>query len=515
MSNSIAQLRTPTVTLDGSIFSQIHVNSVTITAGLNGYPTVSIVPVPENSKTVSKITDSKLLAYYASLQNLKFSATSAVSATLYVTDGNGGKMTLPLAFIAPKTAIGADKYAMQLEFAGLLSRIDAFRSDIYDSNNFSEYFGATAGKGENDPANLTTDLPFIAKVMDDVLTELIRLWDKDTSSGTVTTTYREEDAALVRRIHLNNTFPRTLVTQLFNYNPSASVSYVLQALQVGGEAAKQDIIPGIVRSMASILLSSSSGFMNTILDFCQMFDLVLAPGFSKIDIGKFISTDAMSSGIAVPKEIIVSSFAPQLGLQTSVPITAITVRGVTGLKAKQDETDNQRTLNSSGQILAIWPDAALSPTTPGFPATVSPPSWIPQAPSASPTSLELIKKSLDGTRDTPDAVLKEIATAADGASTLISTMLQALARSRYIDFALQGDSVTVETPLSLDWLLGQRYEIKSKKLDGSAETLFKGALAAVRHEIARPESAGSSGLAHTTLTFSHVEMGGFELPFKK
>ena len=90
------------------------------------------------------------------------------------------------------------------------------------------------------------------------------------------------------------------------------------------------------------------------------------------------------------------------------------------------------------------------------------------------------------------------------------------AQKQYYLWALKNTSAVFTIPLNVDWAtkyrpLGERYNIEIENPDGKGVAIIRGYLSRVSHDIAT-NAQQASGLAQTTLEFSHIKTPGFELP---
>jgi hypothetical protein len=502
-------IRRADATITGASFETVHIASVTVNMSLNEAPTYSVTPVPnrDKDKIVGRVTDVDLVRYYGRLQSAKTSPPAVNSIKLSLFDGLAPYLDADVLFISPETTLGAASYAIMLNFVGELALLDSFRPDVYDSFEFGQYFGTAPGKENREIQRLVSNVTTPADYLRVTLNEMIKLWGVATNTGTKNPTYRDEDAALIKRIHDNNIVPKSLLDSILNLSGSASPAFKL--LSRAAVSVKLPVQMHVVRILADMLRHSTGGFMQTLLYFAYTFDLVMVPDINGRT-ARFVSTDDLVNSDPVVKEVTIVNFTPKLGRSTLSPVNAVVVRGSMQSGYKAGIQSGTRTLSDSGLILGVWPPQALSSANSGIPTTVAPPAWVP--PNAPPSSLtrKNIKRSLAGDRPSPETIRKEQELGLKSYGDLCGEIMTATAKSRYIDTALQSDTVTITVPLDYSWQLGVRYSIRGKTRDG-AEVLFTGAAASLAHRLERPQNPGSDGVMVTTLTFSHVEMGAYTL----
>jgi len=127
----------------------------------------------------------------------------------------------------------------------------------------------------------------------------------------------------------------------------------------------------------------------------------------------------------------------------------------------------------------------------------------------------------DGHRD-PDGVadadlqkLQDI-TDVSGLKDAGSNFYKVWSQKQYYLWALKNTAATFEIPLNVEWgtlnkPLGARYTVAVTSTDGGATKMVRGYLNRVVHHV-QTNASGATGLAKTSLEFTHIKTPGFELP---
>ena len=97
-----------------------------------------------------------------------------------------------------------------------------------------------------------------------------------------------------------------------------------------------------------------------------------------------------------------------------------------------------------------------------------------------------------------------------------SNFYKVWSQKQYYLWALKNTSATFEIPLNVEWgtiskPLGRRYTVAVASTQGGATTMVRGYLNRVIHSV-YTNASGNTGLAKTTLEFTHIKTPEFELP---
>lgn len=265
--------------------------------------------------------------------------------------------------------------------------------------------------------------------------------------------------------------------------------------------------PAISAWIAGMLSDRVGDFFNTLAVFEQDFQCMFVPQFdAPIDslLGRFVSYESIGSGGTGPLEpLTVPVEAVQFagGNRTFLPITHAIVSG-TYLTPWRSDLGNG---NSNTQVpeLAVFPEsfnaAGLGITSPG-------PPWM-TALVETDVSAEDAKANMDAldldTYETGRVKIKDFIQKVN--DKVKRPILDTWARNIYIFSALSGAICTINTPLNVAIKPGRRHAVLNKK----GEILFNGFLAQVSHRVS---AEGERSSASTSLSFTHVEASGFNLP---
>lgn len=505
-------IRSPKISIRGDAFKNVSLSGLSLGLSINDVPTIMANPVPvrNEDKIAVRIGSEDLAKYYGDLQRSKSTATLSADTEIEVDDDVNGVVTIPCVFISPATSMTTSSYSIILNLAGSVAGLDVLRSDIYESPTFAKFFGSSpTDKQSADLASLIGKLKAPSEFMLTLFNEMERQWVLSTQDGQTNSQFREEDAAIVRRIRQNNDLPTQILRSILSASHESSMSSAMQKLADASPLLRIPFHQAIAKSIVDILSVQGGGFLSVLYRLCALFDLYAVPTLDPPYM-RLVSIDTMlSNETAEEREVSMTEFVPKLGRSTTQPVTAVTVRSVMSAEYKSSIEGGLKTFNNNGRIVGLYPTDALSTTSPGFPMDTPLPAWIPPTISSGSNLLNIIKRSLEGKRPSAATVIDEANKALNNASDLTSAILQEIARARYRDAALQADSVSATCPLDFTWKVGTRYKITADA-DGEKQALFNGTVSAITHQISRPQ-LGGAGICQTSISFSHVEMGDYSL----
>lgn len=248
--------------------------------------------------------------------------------------------------------------------------------------------------------------------------------------------------------------------------------------------------------ICEIFFSATGSFLLNMQMLCDEFQVIYIPEWDKP--GKFVNRTKIFQEPEVLKlEPVAMAFSggSQKGL---FPVRYVSVAPMFRIVDTELKEDKKRT--ETPFILCPEPDDFVVATSMRHPG----PLWLDydkvnsiklEKDPASNRSMDLKKKQQAREEHSQD-VKKHLKS--------LDKILYSWGMSIYAWSSLAGSVATIEVPLDFYIELGKRYEIQNK--DG--EKLFSGFLVGITHNIV----VNNQGQALTTLDFSHIMAGDFELP---
>lgn len=249
----------------------------------------------------------------------------------------------------------------------------------------------------------------------------------------------------------------------------------------------------------AVLFSASGNFMTCISRLCEEFQLIYIPSLKNP--GKLVNrTDLFQEPEPLKLDVVALTLAAGSG-KGLFPVRYVIVNPSNVKTDKEAFKGNKnKALIESKYILCPDPGSSSFATaawyTPG-------PQWIDYELDAckikNPKNIRrgfTVEKAKSAKKKRQEGIKER--------SKVLEDVLYRWGMSVYAWNSLSTSVATVTVPLNFKPQLGKRYEVKNKKGD----QLFSGYLVGISHNI----SSNGNGQALTTLDFSHIMSGDFELP---
>lgn len=249
----------------------------------------------------------------------------------------------------------------------------------------------------------------------------------------------------------------------------------------------------------SVLFSASGNFMNCIERLCDEFQLIYVPSLKNP--GKLVNrTDLFQEPEPLTLDVVALTLAAGSG-KGLFPVRYAVVNPPNVRTDKEAYSGNEnKALIESKYILCPDPGSSSLASS----AWYSPgPRWLNYELDAckikDPKNIKrgfTVEKAKSAKKKRQEGIKER--------SKVLEDVLYRWGMSVYAWKSLATSVASVTVPLSFKPILGKRYVAKNKKGD----QLFSGYLVGIAHNI----SSNGNGQALTTLDFSHIMSGDFELP---
>lgn len=494
----------------GTFTAGTEVDSITLHQSINSIPYAEIGLQPAAGDVrVYPVDEALQISEMEALQRFAFSdrgSVAEIQIRLSSSEESIGFSGMP---IAPTKSVG---------FGAIEQRIKLYGGEIM-LNSFRPYIYASVPGGANDVNRETrgTGAPSGTNVVERAVKLVTERMDNltDPQRGPMLTSLVAEgsDAATVemaRQIHNVNMqqFPR--LQQIANLSTEAVYESwaELEALPNEGEVIQQSVN----LMMLDMLLTSSGNFFEAFTSFLSSFQMYYVPEANGNGYGRVRPYRTMleESGETETKIIDAAYLSFSAEDYDYGPISQVLVQGVFAYGA------NRVAPQKITEAQALVPELRTN-TIFAFPEEVTvvngnfrpvgPPAWLPATVDLfkewkEPTSRVLQGgweiKDYTGYRDLLNESLDRVMKGP------YASIIKEYAKNIYLQSALAAYTAVARVPLDFSWKVGQRYEVRSQE----NKLLFTGFLTQLNHNISGIRNNLS---AWTTLVFSHVEYGYFEL----
>lgn len=254
----------------------------------------------------------------------------------------------------------------------------------------------------------------------------------------------------------------------------------------------------LIQAIMDVYLGSNGDFLNVIASFQLQFQMMLIPNMESEGnaLGKFIHLGEQVTMESTDKKVNIDSINISAGISSLLPVTQVAMRGIPEIIFQE----NVNKINIRESEIGAWP--LVLPET-GRTEIVTALPWMPT---------EVTTRSISPSSDAMDlAVYKAIKNSEKAAAQKIKEAYNDTAiwwcKNHYINTALVSAGAQISVPLDFSWTIGLRYKIQDEN-----DVLFTGFLMGIEHTL---QSSPRAATANTSLYFSHVELGSFELPNKE
>lgn len=474
MGNTV-EVRSPTVTIDGEATDDLTLSfTVPVSGGLSGSPFARYsFHEPAGEEAISPTTE-ELVGKIEAAQQEMFTNPELKSVT--INDGVNQKIFTGYN-VGGHHSVMFGNVANGRTLVHPCSRLDYMNTAIYVGGGKEAYLDKSR------KIKSTTIPDLMAEVLDNIVAD----WEEFKGSSDDKTD--DVTAAVRDSVHENN----KAIFDTWNSVLSASTDVELEGFAEYVENESQRVT--VAEKIAAVYQSSSPDFFSKIAQFESMFQIRFIPSPDGDTPGKFIPFKKMVSD-AEDATINIRSLAMQAGTRGFMPVGAVVMTGL------------PRSAPYLGKATAGTAMVSHPETIPAGAAveTITAPSWI-----VSDLLPTIEEADISGNLDL-NAYLSALGTlddAADERQKSILKLAKDFARNVYCNIALSTSTASVVTLLDVTWEAGKRYKVTQDKED--ATVLFSGFLQNVEHNIS---SSPSRANATTTLSFTHVEAGAFELPNK-
>lgn len=304
----------------------------------------------------------------------------------------------------------------------------------------------------------------------------------------------QTEKTIAERVHNQNTEPLKIVYDILTKSDK---------FEIDGMDKLAQTIPTVNNALNNWILwsltSESEGFWERFLEMNRKVGLFYAPSIGGAeDYGTLVNTRKAFEDAEDFEDVDSITFQPNLQLP-EVPITYVIMPHLPFTSSFKNYKAESKLL--PGQVspsILRYPPGQVT----GHSQVISPPPYI--------VSTLQNMSSLGGFGSSLSGKAHDQAEKLDNATTpqvaAMKTFLLSYMRNIFHAIQLQGSSFGMTTILSPKWQVGKAYRVSQ-----SGVLLFKGMLASCSHTVS---SSPDSPQAFTQLSFSHVQWGGFSLPFE-
>lgn len=250
-----------------------------------------------------------------------------------------------------------------------------------------------------------------------------------------------------------------------------------------------------LRETIANIATQSSGTFSTVIDkFAEEFQCIYVPGWNSI--GKFKSKKAL---FANPKDLIVNPISMTINTSNGFGLLPTAYVGVETTDSTIDTTQN----SVQSKTFICVPEENVNT---GQMIRILGPKWLQEG----TVTIEVVEQEqLEQSRGPDVANIEEdrksVYADVKKIRKQVASGLHEYGLCAYTYLSLADSKAEITMPINFKLEIGERYKVQNK----DKKTLFTGLLAHVTHVIS---TKSKSPMAHTTATFTHIEIGDFELP---
>jgi hypothetical protein len=489
-----------------------QVDTINVFNSINSIPYMEIGVQPGNSKTqVLAMSDAMQVETMAALQRFAFSSRDEMaSVSVQLTAGykeSGQDITSEAVFwgmpVAPSKSAGFGIVNQSIKLYGGEIYYNSFRPYIYgplpceSNNNRAE----GAKKEDSDSSN-------IMQRAYDLLMKRVDMFKQVTISGAFNS---QATYAMAKQVHNINLKQLPRIKALAESSTEALYES-FDGLKTLDDGEYNQIKAAINDAILNMLLTSSGNFFDTLTGFLNAFQLYYVPDKTGLGYGAVrpFRTMVLNDNL-VRKKIDTQYLSFSAEDYDYGPIQQVLVQGVfqtdraNAVKEEEARAASSIVPELRANTIFVWPESA-SVINGNF-RPVGPPMWLP-------TSLRMFSRyeHKEAVEESGGWTISDYTKEQTKINTSIDRVLmeqylaiiKEYAHNVFSQSALAAYTAVVRVPLDFSWEVGTRYEVVSQ----SGSVLFAGFLTQMNHNISGIRNSLS---AWTTLVFSHVEYGDFEL----
>jgi hypothetical protein len=507
----VIQLRVDYSPAAGTGVAGGQVDTVDVYQSINAIPyiEVGLQPGTETTKVV-QVTEALQIQEMEALQRFAFSDRNSVaSVDIKLTAGykesgqiiEGGQTFFGMP-VAPSKNVGMGTVNQRLKLYGGEIMFNAFRPFIYGQLPVEANGNPFEGARDQD----TNSSNIVQRMVDLVRTRMDNM-KRNNNFAHYNSPATYEMARQIHDVNLQQIDRLEMLAAASTEAIYESFSELENLLDNERRAIKYAINKAILDNV----LTSTGNFFETLTSFLSAFQLYYVPDPSGLGFGTVRPFRSMLQNTNLVRKVIDTEYLSFSAEDYDYgPIQQILVQGVHQTADSNTEHDDRAAASIVPQLQAntifVYPES-VSVINGNF-RPVAPPSWLP----ADLDVLTRYDTALAKPEDSGGWDITNYTQERDRIHTSINRVLtgpylniiREYAHNIYLQSALAAYTAVMRVPLDFSYQVGVRYEISAP--DGTL--MFAGFLTQLNHKISGIRNNLS---AWTTLVFSHVEYGGFEL----